>query len=294
MREKLLADAANAFEKQNFSVFVCEGTRACFDVIARRDEELFLAKVLSNIDSFTPEQASDLGKLAQLFNGKAILIGETTKEERLDDGVLYERHSLPTISVNTLSLLLNGEYPEARKFHVLSIPLDANALTQARKAKNLTLEKLAELADTSKGTIYRYEHNLIGASEESAETLERLLKTKLRAPINPFAKHDKAKAENTILSSLGFRSVKAKSAPFNLAAEAKGTLFAGEDADKRTMKKRADLYSKISGLLDAAPCFLLFKSEKNTIQGIPIVRKSELKELGKAKELLNLLKERSE
>jgi len=294
MREGLLRKASALLERNGFTVFQCAGTRACFDLVARRDDELFLIKALENIDSFTSEQARDLDKLSFMFNAKCAILGESTKEGRMDDGVLYQRQGIPAFSLRTMASVLEGELPDSRKCKVLSIAIDGKKLAEARKAKDCSLDKLSIQTHISKETLYRYEHGQIGASVENVARLERVLGVNIRKPINPFNGEPKPADEKTVFSSLGFKSVKAKSAPFEIAAKERKRLFAGEEADKRTMKKRACIYQHISKILESTPCFLLGESKEDRLEGIPVIRRSELKEIKKARELLKLLEERGE
>ncbi|VVC71749.1 Helix-turn-helix [uncultured archaeon] len=295
MREETLRSAAGLLERKGFSTFTCSGTHACFDLVARRESELYLLKVLENIDAFTGEQARDLSKIASMFAAKALLLGEATKEGRMLGGVLYERQGIPAATVRTFREMVEGEYPEARKFKVLAFAIDGEKLACARKKRKVGIASLAESAGISRGTISRYERGETGASEENIDKLESVLGDGLRKPINPFLQPgSRPFDEKTAFSFLGFRSVKAKSAPFDIAARQKKRLFAGEEADRRTMRKRAEIYANISGMLDSLPCFLLSESRENSIAGIPVIRMKELREIRRAGELLKLLQERSE
>jgi len=296
MRAALLTRVAQLFERHGFSVFTCTGTHACFDVVARRERDLFIVKALENIDGFTGDQARDLNKISGVFGAKCVLAGECAKQGPLADGVVYARHGVPALTAGTLSALVDGEYPELRKNRVVAVCLDGRKLADARMRAGYSLSQLSEAAAISREELYRYEHGLAGASEENAEKLESLLGVRLRTAIDPFADKTGSRPQDdtTVLTPLGFRSVKASSAPFEIAAEEGKTMFAGEDADARTLKKRAGIYTRISVMLDSQPCFLLEKSGRDSLAGVPVVTRSELKEIRKARELLKLLEERSE
>lgn len=294
MREELLRRASMLLEQKGYSTYCCIGTRACFDLVARREGELFLVKVLENIDAFTREQARDLEKISSLFGAKSIILGNSTKEGRMRDGILYERQGTPAATLPTLAGIAEGEYPEERKFNVFAVAVDGQKLASARRKKGIGIAALAEASGISRSTLSRYERGETGASEESVLRLEDELGEGLRKPIDPFKPGRKPVYEKTAFSFLGFESVKAKSAPFDIAAREKRRLFAGEEADKRTLKKRAVIYSGISETLDSLPCFLLTESKANQIEGIPVIRLGELKRIRRAGELLKLLQERSE
>jgi len=295
MREELVRAASALLEKEGYRLFCCAGIHTCFDLVARRGEELLLAKVLEDIDAFGRGQARDLEKIAVLLGAKFLLLGEHAGSERLQDGVLYERHGVPVMGIGTLrEIFIDGVLPSERKFKSLIVSIDGGRLAAARREANLTLDALAEKAGISRETLWRYEHGRMGASEENAAELERILGIGLRAPINPFEFKGVSIRERTILSPVGFESVRAKSAPFDLAAKERSKVIAGEEADRRTMRKRAAAYDKISEVIESRACFLLEKSAKDSIGGIPVVRKKEVKEMRKPRDLLKLIEERGD
>jgi len=295
MRENTIREACALLLREGYAAFYCAGTRGCFDIVARTEGELLLIKVLENIDALTEQQAHDLRKIALMFGAKYFLVGEATKEERMLDGALYERHGIPALSLKTFGgIVSEGIYPEMRKFKGLSVAIDGRKLSSARQELGLTLSELAEKAGISRETLYRYEHGKTGAREEHAEKLERVLDADLRKPIDPFAGKALRVDERTVFSIMGFESVKAKSAPFEFAARERRKVIAGEEMDLRTMRKRANIYGKISEIFGSSACFLLRKSQKDAIEGIPVVRKEEMKEMRKPRDLLKLIEERGE
>jgi len=295
MREGLIRDACALLLREGYVAFYCSGTRTCFDLVARRGGELLLVKVLENIDGFMPGQAHDLKKIGLMFGARYLLLGGATKEGELDDGVVYERHGIPCLSLGTFSDMITGEsYPSAWKFKALTVSVDGRKLAEKRREMALSLSELAEKAGISRETLYRYEHEKVGASEKNVEKLERLLDAEIRKPINPFERADKMIDEKTILSTIGFRSVRASSAPFDIAAKEKSRVIAGEEMDMRTLKKRAGIYGKISETFESSACFLLRKSAKDAIEGIPVVRADEVKGMRKPRDLLKLIEERGE
>ena len=295
MREALIRETASMLAGEGYEVFCCAGMRACFDIVARREGELLIAKALEDVDALTSAQAGDLRKISLLLGADFLLLGERFGDERLRDGVLYERQGVPAISFGTLrALIVDGTLPSERKFKVQSISVDGEKLAKARRDANLTLDELAGKAGVSRETLWRYEKGKIGASEESISQLEKILGMELRKSIGIFGKKPEHVDERTILSPVGFESVRASSAPFELAAKEKGRIIAGEEADRRTMAKRAGAYGKISGIFRSSSCFILEESARDSIGGVPVVRKREVKEMKKPRDLLKLVEEREE
>lgn len=295
MRDNLIRETCSRLLREGYAAFYCAGTRGCFDIVARREGELLLLKVLENIDALTEQQALDLRKIALMFGAKYFILGEATKEERMRDGALYERHGVPALSLKTFGeIIAEAVYPEIRKFKTFSVAIDGKKLAIARQELGLSLSELAEKAGISRETLYRYEHGRTGASEENAERLEKVLDVDVRKPIDPFEGKALRVDERTVFSLMGFESVKAKSAPFEFAAKERSKVIAGEEMDIRTMRKRAGIYGKISEIFDSSACFLLRESARDVIEGIPVVRKGEMKEMKKPRDLLKLIEERRE
>lgn len=295
MCEKLIASTCRVLIDFGYSAYHCQGTRACFNVIARHGRELLLIKILENIDGMLPEQAKELHKIAKMLGAKALVVGKRTKGAHLRDGVLYERYGFPCFSPGSFEAMVrDGEYPEVRQFKRLTVSIDGQRLSKMRRSLGLSLSQLSALTNISRETLYRYEHEKVEATEENADKLEQLMGTRLRKPVELFHAAPESFHERTLLSFIGFESVKTRAAPFDILAREKAKLIAGEEADRRTMRKRARMYGRISEMFDSSSCFILSKSAKDTVDGIPVVRKEELKEFRKPRELFKLIEERKE
>jgi len=295
MKEKTLGECINSLSKAGFESFYCQGTRACFDVVARRERELYILKVLENIDGLTQSQASELQKIAYMFGARALVVGEHTKTEKLAEGVLYERLGIPCLSPRAFSRMIEcGELPGARKLNVLTINVDGKALARARGKAGLSLEELSKKTGVSKDTIYRYEHERVKGTENNIKKIEEVLRASIRKELDPFSEQLGVVDEKTALSFVGFESVRTHSAPFQVIGKKKESLLAGENSDRRTMKKRAVIYKSIDEVMHSSSCFLVEQSATDSISGVPVVRRSELDEIKRPKKLLKLLEERSE
>jgi len=292
MREKLVQEVAKVLIDCNYLSVYCTRVHSCFDLLAKREEAL-LVKVLENMDAFTRQQAEDMRKIAGMLSGNSFLVGERSNEYRLEDGVLYERHKVPAGNVRTFRGIVGGEeLPKIRKFREMLVDIDEGKMARRRAALKLTLEELARRSGISKETLYRYEHGRIYASEENARKIEEILGMELRKFIEPFKGRQKFVSEETLLSMLGFESVRTRTAPFDILGRERKLLFAGEEADKRTMAKRAEVYSGIMDVFGSGSCFILNKYSKDSIAGIPVVRRKEIREIRKARELMKLIEER--
>jgi len=74
-----------------------------FDLAARRGTLLLLLKILSNIDGLNEKTAIEVRRLSKYLLGSPLLVGEKTRDHRLERGVVYFRYGVPTVNINTLA-----------------------------------------------------------------------------------------------------------------------------------------------------------------------------------------------
>ncbi|MCX6777877.1 MAG: helix-turn-helix domain-containing protein [Candidatus Micrarchaeota archaeon] len=291
MRENLITEVGESLAENGFEAFCCSNSRACFDIVARR-ELVLLIKILENIDGFGRRHATEILNIAALLSGSGYLIGERTKEFELDDGVMYERYGVPSSNFETFrEIVYEKRMPEMRKFKAMSVMVDGEKLRAGREKLGLSLDELAKKVGVSKETLYRYEHEMSGASEENIRSIEEIVGGEVRRGVNPFEK-SKPTGE---FDFHGFRAIETRAAPFEVLGEgARSRLMVGGEGDMRTMEKRAKIYSKMGEIVDSYSCFMMSKSKRDSLMGIPVIRKEELAGLDKARELIKLIKERGE
>jgi len=84
---------------------------SCFDLTARRERLLFI-KCLLNVDNFKQSQKNELKLISNMFTGSPILIGGRNKHKEMEDGVVYNKNGIPTLSFSTFQdLVLNDIIP---------------------------------------------------------------------------------------------------------------------------------------------------------------------------------------
>ncbi len=292
MREHIIQKVSEELADEGFAQLRCVGMHSCFDIAARRGF-LLLVKILENIDALGREEARDLRNIAAMLMGSSFLVGERAKELVLEDGVVYERYEIPAGNLDTFKMIIEEDFPKVKKYRKFLVEIDGEKMARMRNERGLSLEELARISKISKETLYRYEHGKTKASEEHVKIIESVFHAEMRRAVSPFVRSP-AVHERTVLSKLGFESVRARSAPFDLVAKEEAEkVVAGEQADRRTLAKRAGVYQKISDVLQSHSCFILSESKRDEIMGVPVVRKNELAELRKARELIKLIKERS-
>jgi putative transcriptional regulator len=176
-------------------VQLSEGSKACFDIIAKRREQLIIIKVTPSIDSFKRDDSFELKNIASFLNASPIIIGEKGRRfAELEDGLVLLRHGIPVVSYETFHNLIAEGMPPlvycSRGGYFVQI--NRKLLREARLEKNLSYADLAHKIGTyyddisvSRRTIYEYEHS-INPPPEIASLLEEILESPIAESIKIF------------------------------------------------------------------------------------------------------------
>ena len=218
-RSQLLHNIENLLTSQGFktSDIYDQGS---FDIVARKNLQILLLKTFQNIDSINEQNAHEMKQLANIFLASPIIIGEKSRNGILEDGVVYERYEIPTISFETLkSMIVYGESPE-----ILAdrggyfVKIDGNVIKQYREEYSMSLKDLASLAHVSRATMYKYENGIVRANTETAMILEEILNTKVTLDIDllqqPQKEEIKYSDDVNDLSKLGYGVISTNKSPF--------------------------------------------------------------------------------
>ncbi len=283
-----------------------------FDIVARRKLLILILKAFVNIDGVNKTNIEEMKQLSNIFLASPIIIGERSRNGKLEDGVIYERYDIPAINFNTFkNIILNKENPQimaSRGGYFLKI--DSSLLKQYREEYSLSLKDLADIAHVSRATMYKYENNLVNVNIETAMLLEEALNTQITLDIDllkPF--NDGSNAVNynlpdedtEILSKLGYGVLPTMKSPFDAAAkienEESAPLLANIEKNRtsKTLNKMAITLKDLS-LITSSDTVFIVNNEKfnNSIGDIPVVKSWELEEFEHSSELLKLIKERKE
>lgn len=304
--------------------------RSCFDMVARRKLLLLLLKVLVNIDGINGVQAQEIKKISHSFMASPLIVGLKSKSEHLEEDVVYERHGIPVIGLETLkNMILEGEYPE-----ILAdrggyyVQINGEVLKEVREDYNLSLKDLADLAHVSRETIYKYEHGIVRACPETAMMLEDILNLKITLSIDLFKVKDSIKEldiqkpnesplnENKInmnefqpqkLIELGFGVIPTQKTPFDALAKLETNKKISKNVEtplitnleknrkQRTLKKMAITLKDLSLITGSNSVFILDNEKiKESLDGIPVVHGWEMGEIETPAEFLKMIKERKE
>ena len=307
-RNQLIREVYQLLNKEGFETSnIYE--QSCFDIVARKKLLILLLKVLVNIDSINESHVEEIRQISNVFLASPI------------EDVVYERHGLPAIGLETLkNMIVYDEYPE-----ILAdrggyyVQINGNVLKEYREEYNLSLKDLADLAHVSRATMYKYENGMVRANTETAMLLEEILNTKITLDIDlfePYQEDIKLKADTSKLNQtqgtnaqnlakLGFGVVSTNKSPFDALAKAEiatkkkeqtpliANLNVQDEQNTKTLKKMAVSLKDLSLVTSSDPFFVLKDDRiKDSIDGIPVIKSWEMKEVENSKEFLRLIRER--
>ena len=291
-----------------------------FDVAARKGETLLLCKVLFNIDGLNEETAREMKYLAEYLGGSAIVLGAKTRDQMLEDSVVYMRYDILALSVQTLHDYFIENIPPLVSAAPggLYVSIEGDLLKKSRTNQSMSLGTLATMVGVSRRTISKYEEEGMDASIDVVLQLEDIFGVELARPINILktcgSRKPRIKAEsetenqtrastllpedlilNTI-SMLGYDVLPTTQAPFRAISRDKSSvILTGVSEFNTTVIKRAHLMSSISCVTETQSVFIInghskIKSVENTV----LIEKKELDKISDSQELLDFIEERKE
>lgn len=288
----------------------CDLRPVSFDLVARRDHTLLIVKVLANVDALGEAVAHEIKLLCKFLEARPVLVGLRAGAGPLEDGVVYNRHDIPIVTPATLEqYVLEGGRPM-----VFAAPggfyvhLDALALREARQRLDVSLGELAQMAGVSRRAIQMYEAGM-SASIDAAMRLEEFLQAELIRPVDPFAAFEPAAyqppeppapaAEDPVeavvtrlLEGLGYRVRRTQRSPFNaLGTQRDETLLTGFGEDSPQLRRRARVVRSVSRITERRGFFVVERTTRTEIHGLPVVDRHELLRLDPEK-VLELILER--
>jgi putative transcriptional regulator len=286
----------------------CDLRPVSFDLVARRDKDLLILKVLTNVDALSEPIADEMKVLCKFLDARPLMVGLRAGTGVLEAGVVYARHGVPIVTPDTLEeYVLHGDAPV-----VFAAPggfyvnMDAAALRAARERLSLSLGVMAQIAGVSRRAIQMYEEGM-SASIDAAMRLEEFLKSELIRPFDPFRAFDPAafeppKPESAsqadpvealilrLLEGLGYEVRSTRRAPFNaLSTQDKTTFLTGMGEDSPQLRRRARVVTSVSRITERPGFFVVERSTRTELEGMPVVTRQELDRLKDPEKILELI-----
>ena len=308
-RNELINTTRAILAKAGFDVSSALTMRGiCFDVVARLDNRVLLVKVLSNVDAFSKENASEMKTLADALGATPLIVGERSSSGNLEPGIVYSRFNISIVSNETLADLLLEDSPPFifAAPGGLYVKLDGSLLKSARESMGMSLGAMAEIAGVSRRTIQMYESGM-GAMIDAALRIEESLELPIIEPIDPFEfKGDERERETreehppvdtfavNQLCNLGFSVRPVIRSPFEaVSANSKSLMLTGFGSDDERLAQRALVASDIARIMDRFSILIVEKKhDRDSIDSTAVVSNEELKKIDAPEELTDLVASR--
>ncbi len=309
-RDELVKEIRGVLAKGGFFLSDPHNIRSIsFDIVARRDKQLLIVKVLTNIDSLSAEDAEQLRVLAKSLDGSPMVVGLHSGGGKLDDGILYSRFGIPIMSKVTFEEhVLEGVPPFVYAAPGgLYVRLDGDLIRQIRIERNISLGTLADAAGVSRKAIQMYECGM-GAMIEIAAKIEEFLNEPIVVPLNPFSysveiartlkTFDDFKGLNRdvfeMLKELGYSVTPTIRCPFDaLASEDEFLLLTGIGGDPALTERKARIVGNISRVTEKkSVIFVPRKTSFKEIEGTPLITKDELRKADDSDDVIELILQR--
>lgn len=305
-REQLILRVRDDLAKCGFFLTQPHNIRSVsFDVIARRDSQLIVLKILSNIDSLSQGDADDLRVLASALGASPIIVGLHSSAAELDDGILYTRFGLPILSEHSFeTLMMEGVPPLVYAAPGgLYVRIDGETLRSVREAKSISLGTLAEAAGVSRKAIQMYETGM-GAMVEIASRMEEFLDEPIVIPLDPF-EFTKEMAANIrelevisdankeifdMLREIGYMVMPTRRCPFDAFAREEELLLTGIGGDDHMVERKARVVGNLSRVTEKKSVIIVQRDIRvKAIEGTPLVSKDELRRVDHSEDLMKLI-----
>lgn len=305
MDKELLAErVVEVLRQAGFDISeLCYLRPRSFDLVARKGGLLLLIKVLSNIDGLNERTALEVGRLASHLLGRPLLIGEKTRDQYLEQGAVYFRYGIPTLSLATLAdCLLEGNLPLVYAAHGgLYVRIDGMKMRQMRLQRGISLGALASELGVSRRTISKYETEYMDTSIDVAIRLEEVFEEELIQPVDPFTTDSREDDPGQVtdktlrlLLDIGFEVFPIAQAPFNAVTRDDDlVVLTGVSKFSQTMLKKARLMSSLSSVARTHSAVIVEGEAKlECVEDTAIIEKKELEGIYDPVEFEDLVREK--
>jgi putative transcriptional regulator len=304
MQTLLMSNVVKLLRKEGYSLLELVETKPrCFDIIAKKGEQILLIKVLYNVDSLKMETPEEMRKIAKLLNATALVIGERFKFDFLERRVVYTRYNLPVINLATFYDYLRGELP-----YIYSAPggyyvkLDAEKLRKIREAMGITIGDAARMLGVSKRMVKNYEEGA-DASVDIAMKIEEVFGDVVKKiDFSEFfsEKDEEIKSEEEEdevvgkLREIGIAIYTVKHTPFDAISKFEEREVLMGLKQVREIERRAQLIGKVSEIVNANAAYITEKELKKKVSSVVFVLKEELESLDSPEDFISLINEKRE
>ncbi len=300
MRQELLDKVNVLLLKKGFTLKNL--ARACFDVLARKEGQILLIKVLEDANSISRQHTQEMITVASYAHSSPIIIAEKAGT-KLDDNVVYSRFDVHTLNYQTFLNCISNKFPFVRRGKAgLTASLAGKKFREKREELGYSLNALSKKIGVTSRSITKYENENSEVTINNAMKIYDLFGYHVFNKINIFrncsqqSKPDADMGKNGEASrppyygtvsrkyiELGFDAAETKKTPFDIIAKKGDGIILTEVSDNVNPQMQP-----LSKLLEADN-LVIFKKKKP--KNIPSMTKEDFMDFEKANELMKFLKE---
>lgn len=285
MKQQIIDDLSILLLRNGFLVKTIKG---CFDVLARRDSNILLIKVLEDANALSNTSITYMKNIASTIKATPLIISQKSGSE-LKDNVVYTRLGIYTINFDTFKNFLNNKplFITSNKAG-LTVRIIGKELKNFREEENISYGYLSKKLGVSNSMVTKYEKEDYLVSFRIANKFYELFGSKIFKPIDLFYSNleeeiIRLSKYSTKYEELGFAARDTKKVPFDIIAKKNKEIILTNIGDK----PKKDL-SSMSNLLDADE-LVIFNRKKP--KDIPAISKKDFLKLEEAEELIKIVKE---
>lgn len=299
LKEELVDQITDTLDQYGFETLQYEG---CFDILAKKNKS-FVIKALTNIDSLSGETAANIKTISHFLSAYALTVCLRNNHNDLLQNIIYSRFGIPAIRPELFEKLLSSEYIPSisalKGKHTVTI--NTELLRQERLKNKLSLESLGKIIGTSKKSLYEIEKERVNPVLETVQKLEKILGVSLILPYKlETSKIDhqiKPKTELQKKISLKFDELEINnscltSTPFQIIGKRTETMIIGVSDNEKDFMNKSEMMNDITSFTETESLFITKKSEKENIDGIPVLLDSEVLDVAGFDDFKRMIKEK--
>lgn len=277
-----------------------------FDLLARRDKEKFVIKILYNIDTLRRDNSMELLAICKFMDSSPVVVGERSSGGVLENDLVYFRHGVPIMSEETLK-----DYVEGQKPFIFSGPggyyvsIDGKKMRGIMDQKGYSIGYISSKVGISRRSVSLYESGN-AATIDIFFKLEELLSGEIRKEIDisGYAAKYSLPVENaqeqdvfrnaimSLMKSAGYDITLLKKTPFDAMAldAVKSLVLMGFLDMLENAANKIQTIKKISEFMEDEALLVSKKIvDRDNIMGCPVTNIEELRAFCEKGELVELI-----
>ncbi|MBI4143313.1 helix-turn-helix domain-containing protein, partial [Candidatus Woesearchaeota archaeon] len=263
-------------------------TRTCFDILARRNEQILLIKVLEDANSISREYSEEMIAIASYINASPLIISEKAGN-KLEDNIVYSRFEIYTLNLATFTNSIHNRFPFIKRSKAgLTASVSGKKLREKREELGFSLNALSKKVGVTSRMMVKYENENSEITINRAMKLYDLLGHDVFNEVNVFSQcmHPRSRFETEVSKKyieLGFDATETRKTPFDIIAKKDDEIILTEVSDKVNPQMQS-----LSKLLEVDNLVIFHKKKP---KNMPSMTKKEFMDFDRANELVRFLRE---